>query len=295
MPIITSTNVELTPIDVVTVGRSAAAEAATPNGQVAGNGIGGAVVPGPPLAVSAAPLDSSSIVTFSPPTSNGGSTIVAYRVTSYLAPGYDPFLRSAVASGWGTAPVGGLWTPAVGTASNFSTTGTAGQITLPSGTTQGIALEGISASTVTVNFDVNFKTLPTAGNFVYAFAWMRIDSGLTDFYRVGLFSDSTGLMCLRAEAVSVANGSVTVFPDATPTVFGTYTPNTWMTVKAHLAGASPTTVGVEAWPQGTTEPGYQVTATDATGPQTAGFVGIRSLASGNAITVLFDNFQVVIV
>lgn len=202
----------------------------------------------------------------------------------------ETFTKPPVAGGWGTAIIGGAWTVIEGTAGNFSTNGTSGLVTLPSGVVHAIGLQATSSLNSMMGYDVSFSALPSAGNFLYSFAWFRVNAGDTAFYRTGLYVDSTGTMCMRSEGVP----AVTLFPDATPVTFGTYTPGSWISVRAVISGTNPTNVQAKGWPQFTLEPPiYQVTGADVVpiGPQSNGYAGIRALASGDAgIVVSFDNF-----
>src|SRR5262249_14043354 len=64
-----------------------------------------ATVPGAPTAVSAAPKSSGAVVTWTAPTSNGGSPVTGYKVVPYLGTVAQPATTVGATT---TATVGGL-------------------------------------------------------------------------------------------------------------------------------------------------------------------------------------------
>lgn len=210
---------------------------------------------------------------------------------------YDLFRRTVAAGGWGTpdfvagaGPPPNPWNIPIGTPSFWSVNGTNGLVALDaSGAVQGADLLQAVAATVTVRFDVSFSALPSPGNFVFALAWMRVSGDSTSaFYRVGIFVDNLGTICLRGEGVP----AVTLWPDATPVGTPIAAPGMWLTVAAQLTTVSTTNALAKVWQVGSPEPTWGVSGTDPSsiGPQVAGPVGIRAMSTADAITVSFDNF-----
>jgi hypothetical protein len=77
----------------------------------------------------------------------------------------------------------------------------------------------------------------------------------------------------------------------------TYTPGSFIWLRAQFSGTSPTTIRIRAWADGSPEPAtWQYTATNsAAALQAAGAVGLRGYISGAAtntpILLTFDDFR----
>lgn len=230
----------------------------------------------------------------------GATSIIRSIHSTNLLLAQDGFTGRNVSGSWGVADVtGGAWNIPIGSPGAFSIASGVGNVVLPTtGAVQGADLLAATGTTVDVRFDVSFSKLPTAGNFVFATTWTRVSSdSVSSFYRIGIFVDSQGVVCLRGEAVPL----VTLWADATP--LGTpvlpafpFSAGVWLTVAAQLTTNFPTTAQAKVWQVGTSEPlGWGVAGVDLnnTGPQTSGPVGIRTFSTLDAITVSFMNFRAV--
>ena len=204
----------------------------------------------------------------------------------------DTFTRT-VASGWGTADLGGAWTPSP--ASAFSTTGSAGNLTISAVSTgPAIYLNGVSQTSsdtyVTVTTDK-----PATGNGVYANVIGRRITTAGD-YRVKVRLQSTGAVGVTLTYVTSAGAETTL--KAETNVAGlTYTAGTKLRVRLQVTGTNPTTIQAKVWVAGTTEPtAWATTITDSTAAmQAAGGLGLASYLSGSAtnapIVETWDDFQ----
>lgn len=215
----------------------------------------------------------------------------------------DAFLRTVAPGGWGTANIGGPWTVAPSsTPSLFSVNNTAGVIALDTtGNVQAVELLAAAATTASIQFDMSLSALPSAGNFVFVFAWFRVSGGGGSFYRIGVFVDSAGVVCLRGESVLGSPATTaTLFPDSTPSGMAPLQPATFLTVGAALSSSNTTNVQAKTFPAGSADPGWQITGFDANnvGPQVTGPIGLRVAStllngvagSADPITVTIDNF-----
>ena len=195
----------------------------------------------------------------------------------------DSFTRT-VASGWGTADVGGAYTPQTDPA-NFAVNGTQGTISVPASTDQVIDLLGTSAKDVDLRATVNTDHLPADGNHIVSLVARRQDATVS--YRVGLRFDSSGSVFARVEsgATLLGEGLLGLTNDGSP-----------IRLRAQVTGANPTTIKLRAWSAAATEPStWAVTVTDGTvGPQISGTTGVRasSTSTTGPVLVTVDNFSV---
>ena len=222
-------------------------------------------------------------------TDNDGATAVASQTsTPSGVPVYatDTFGRT-VASGWGTADVGGSWT-LTGGAAQFAVGGSTGSINMSApGTGPTALLNAVSAGDLTEQVDAQINATPT-GNGVSVILLARHTAG--GDYRLKLRLLPAGVVHLALS--KVVGGSESSLKEVT--IAGlTYAVGDWLRVKFTLSGTS---LGGKVWAVGAAEPATaQVTSTDAS-LAAAGSVGIQSYLSGNStvspVLATFDNLSV---
>jgi CSLREA domain-containing protein len=204
----------------------------------------------------------------------------------------DSFGRTT-SNGWGSAPVGGAYSIS-GTAANFSVGSGVGQITTPSaGALRSALLNAPSVSDVDVSFSVAAnKTAAGTHQFVYAV----VRRNGNNEYRVKMRFDTDGNVYVGASMV-INNGETNIANMvAVPGL--THPANAIIHFRAEVSGASPTTIKVRAWADGTSEPStWNYTATNSNANlQGAGGLGLRTYLGGatsNApVTFTFDDFLV---
>ncbi|WP_404311373.1 PKD domain-containing protein [Agrococcus terreus] len=200
------------------------------------------------------------------------------------ATAFDRFERS-VASGWGSAEVGGAWSALGGTAA-FSVAGGEGVIRLAPSHTREARLAGTQTSAVA---EVSFSSdVLSAGGTASVTVIARQVGSNTYSGRVRL--EPNGVIRLYLLRNETSLGTV-VLPQQ-------YTAGTDVHVRVMAAGTGPTALGASVWLDGQPRPtGWMLQATDTTaGLQSAGTVSIKaalSAASTNAQTVLrFDDWLV---
>jgi hypothetical protein len=203
----------------------------------------------------------------------------------------DSFGRTT-SNGWGSAPTGGAYTIS-GTAANFSVAGGVGVMVAPNAGALRSALIGPSVADVDVSFSVAANK-SAAGSHQFIYAVVRRNGN--NEYRVKLRFDANGNVYVGASRV-VNNaetdiGSMLVVPGLT------HPANAIIHFRAQVSGASPTTLKVRAWADGSAEPTtWTYSQTDSTASlQAAGALGLRTYiasATSNApITFSFDDYRV---
>ncbi|WP_341953223.1 PKD domain-containing protein [Salinibacterium sp. TMP30] len=223
-----------------------------------------------------------------------GATGTVSQVVTALAPpavtvlARDEFSRT-VASGWGTAVVGGDWS--TNTDSNFSVASDAGVVNHSSaGSTRHAWLPSVSTDDVTVSASISVDKPITGGG---AFTGLTVREVGNSFYqaRVRYFSNGTlAFQLLNGGSTSIAYTEVPGL---------TFSPGDVLLVKAQAFGTSPTTLRGKVWKSGTAEPtDWTLAASSSVASlQTAGSVGQYSYLSGSAVNapvrVSYDSFLAV--
>ena len=203
----------------------------------------------------------------------------------------DTFTRS-VASGWGSADTGGTYT-LDGTAANFAVDGSKASITLPkAGANRAGFLPTVAARDVDVTMRVTAGRPQGGSLFVYAL----VRRNGNNEYRPKLVLNPNGSVAVHAGLVQngteSAMGSQVVVSGLTQSV------GTFIWLRAQVTGASPTTIRVKAWADGTTEPAtWAYTATNSVAAvQGVGSFGLRAYANSTVtnapLTVSFDDLTV---
>jgi hypothetical protein len=203
----------------------------------------------------------------------------------------DAFART-LASGWGSANTGGVWT--IGTAARYSVGGGAGSIITKAGETNSAVLQAISSSDT--DFKGTFSTDKLAsGNGSYVTLIGR---------RVGANREYQARLRVRADGsvaiqLGLLNGSATIAvlrPEVVPSGL-TVAGGRSVTARFQVTGTLPTTVRLKVWPTGTAEPtAWQLTTTDsAAALQGPGSVGVQMYVSGSStvtpVTLKVSNFS----
>jgi hypothetical protein len=201
--------------------------------------------------------------------------------TVLAADGFD----RQVASGWGTAQVGGPWS-ATAPLTGLSVNGSAAVVTLAGPQTgRSVWLPQVNARDAVVRAEVTFRT-PSAGNGQIAAVTMR-KVGRQQEYRARLRAAGDGSLRLSFSKVSAGverllSGEVRVGSvSATPT----------MTLRGAVDGS---TLLAAAWPAGAAEPeGWQARYDDASPLPDAGGIGVWFYAGTGqpGCTVLVNSFR----
>jgi PKD repeat protein len=204
----------------------------------------------------------------------------------------DQFNRT-VASGWGTADLGGPWT--VSAASAFSVNGTQGVITSNAGSGRNAYLRSVSGTGSDVLVTMSSNKL-ASGSGMYVSAVGRAVTGAGDYRSVVRFM-ADGRVSVRLGRVA-ANGTEVALRPETVVPGLVYAPSEMIQVRIQVAGTNPTTVRTKVWKVGSSEPaGWTLTTTDATAAlQATGVTGIVTYLSSSAtnapIVLAVDSYLV---
>ncbi len=201
----------------------------------------------------------------------------------------DTFDRQ-VSAGWGTADVGGAWTPQ-GSSAPFSVVDGVGTVTMGSaGSGPRIFTGAVPEADVDATFTVSLNKAPTGGD-TYVTTSVRRDPETNDQYRVKLRIRPTSTSMLLTRFV---DGTETTLTSATASG-PAYSADEQLTVRILTEGSS---LRAKVWPAAEAEPdGWLVQATDATPQlQDGGSWGFQAYLSGSAtnapVVARFDEFSV---
>jgi PKD repeat protein len=206
----------------------------------------------------------------------------------------DAFERSA-SNGFGSADTGGAWTVSA-TATNYSVSGGAGRIVLPStGVNRWAYLTGLSRTDADSVVTLSSDKAATGGGVHLALAGRRVAANTE--YRARVRLTSSGAVAL---AVTRLVGSTTeTLVGSELTVPGlTAAAGTPLRVRFVVTGTNPTMLRAKVWAAGGTEPvTWQIQTTDSTAAlQAPGGIGVFSFLSSTAtnapVTVSVDDLEV---
>ena len=197
-------------------------------------------------------------------------------VVALTAFAQDAFGRT-LASGWGTADLGGAWTLG-GVATRWSVSGGLGRVSLNAGDGYTAALSSISSTDNQFEVSVTTDKVPTGGGQYISVLGRRVTS--TADYRAKIRFASTGATAVWLTRNEGATETVLTSLTVPNLVYNT---GDTMRVKLQTWGTNPTTMRVKIWKVGTTEPtAWTLTATDSTSAlQAPGSIGLYAYLSGS--------------
>ncbi|MES9522473.1 hypothetical protein [Streptomyces capoamus] len=208
------------------------------------------------------------------------------RVTAITPKVSDTFARTT-SSGWGTADTGQAWSTSGGSATDYSTNGSAGVHSL--GTVNVSRYTVLSAPTADVDLRVEVATsaLATGGPQYTQLVARYIDGSNNYSARLTFNTNQTLTLGLQKRVGGAQTDLVS------STIAGTHAAGTAVVIRLQVWGS---TLRAKAWQSGTSEPTWQVQTTDSS-LTAAGAAGVRSvLDSANTntlpVTYSYDNFQV---
>lgn len=220
-------------------------------------------------------------------TDDDGATASTTSTVTVTAPGgpavvaSDAFERE-VATGLGSADVGGAWT-FTGAASSYSVTGGTGRLRLATlGGTLNAYLDGASQQAGDLRLSIGVdKPATGSGIFISAIGRRVAVAGAYQAKIVLRVSGAVGISLVR---VNSSGGSEVALSPAINVPGLTYAVGDRLNVRLQTTGTSPTTLNLKVWKAGTPEPAeWQRTATDSTAElQTAGGIGMRAYLSSSA-------------
>lgn len=218
-------------------------------------------------------------------TKTSAVTVTAPTTTTYAS---DDFNRT-VTGGWGTAPVGGAWTPS-GSALNVG--GGVGTMRLNAGSGPTVGLGSVSAASTDVGETVSLDKLPTGNGFYLSTVVRKV--GTSQYLAKARFT--SGGQVVLSFVRTASRVETTIVPEASVPGFS-YAAGDQIRVRAEASDSNPTLLRAKVWKAGSAEPmTWQASGTDFTAAlQAAGSVGISGYLSGSAIngpvTMSFDDFK----
>ncbi len=225
------------------------------------------------------------------------SQVFATTVPSSSLVASDSFGRT-VASGWGSADIGGAYALATAAATgSVAVNGGAGVVQLtvtPSG--RGFYLSGVSVLDSDSTIDVSTNVAPTGGTWGQAaYLTARRVSANTEYRARLRFVPGGGVRLMFVKTVGNTT-EVAIGPEALVTGLA-YVAGQAYTVRFDVTGTNPTTLQAKVWVAGTTEPAaWKVTQTDGEAAlQAAGNPGVRGFLGAGATNQpawSFDNLAV---
>lgn len=213
----------------------------------------------------------------------GGEVV---RVTACEPTVWDSFTRTT-SSGWGTANSGQSWTTNGGSASDYSTNGSVGLVSLGSVNVSRYTVVPAPHTDVDMTADVATPVLATGGPHYMHLMARWLDANNMYVARLGFTNTQTLQLVLQKRVGGTQTDLVTV------TVPGTHVAGAFYTIRFQLDGS---TLRAKAWPKTVAEPvNWHATVTD-TALTAAGSLGMRSLLSSantNTLPVAasWDNLQ----
>jgi len=200
-------------------------------------------------------------------------------------------------NGWGSADAGGAYTVTAAGESSFAVNAGVGTINVPAaGTGRWAQLQSVSQRDVELMATVSTDKLVAGGTYgqTISFVGRRVASNTEYRARLRLAPDGNVYLAL---AKLIGTSTETILGSEVLVAGLTQTPGAFITVKASMISANPTTLATKAWRSGLAEPSsWQVTATDAEAAlQSPGAVGLVTYVSGlvtNApVTWTVDNIS----
>ncbi|GAA1856074.1 PKD domain-containing protein [Microbacterium koreense] len=198
----------------------------------------------------------------------------------------DQFDR-VVSNGWGSADTGGVWTTMSGSSSVASVSGGEALLALAPGATRHMALQDLDLTDTESVLEYRMDFAPSDGNGYVGFTTRHVGS---DSYIVQTWHRNNGNVWLV-----IQRGGTLL--SAAPVNGLTWSEGDEFTLKAEVAGTSPTTLRAKIWSSTSAEPsGWQASTTDGTAAmQRSGYVTVRNVlssSSASAGTVAFDSITV---
>lgn len=201
----------------------------------------------------------------------------------------DLFGRT-VATGLGSADLGGVWTM-TSAATNYSVANGAAQFNLPTaGSARQASLNGVSSTNSDLSVTSSLSQVSNGGGSYLYLMGRSID--VNNDYRVKVLVSSTGSVTLYIG--KNVGGTETVLKSLTIAGLN-YSVGDQLNIRTLVTGTSPTTISAMVWKSGATAPAtWQLSTTDSTtNLQVAAGISMRAYVSGSStnlpLVVKFSN------
>src|SRR4051794_33721129 len=170
----------------------------------------------------------------------------------------DDFSR-VMASGWGSAPIGGAYKTSG--ASAFSATRSAGRLALPRpGPSLTAALPSVTAADVTTSATIDIPRLPTGGNGLFAGVQTRVSGG--SYYQANVRVNAGGVLTLTILRINGSTADQTTVGKEVRVATG-LKPGASVRLEFQATGSNPVHLQARAWLDGQSTPNWQAVADDS--------------------------------
>lgn len=195
----------------------------------------------------------------------------------------DDFSRTE-AGGWGTASDGHVWTTS-GTAANFSVNGAEGLIAPTALNSSRLAWVDVGGTDQDITVAARIADVAESGNLTVGLVGRLTDSA--NYYAVEFRYSATDTdLLLRRRVAATTVDLVSMSPTLQPASTG------WVWIRLQIQG---TEIRGKVWGDGTTEPDWMLTYSDATpivSGTNAGVIGRDNTAAAAPSTLMYDSFHV---
>lgn len=204
----------------------------------------------------------------------------------------DSFTRT-VASGWGSAEIGGAWTPRGGTAGQYAVDGQSGTMTVKAGEGPNVDANGVRALDQDILASVTADKIAVGGGNYVAVVARRQSTKELYAVQLNLGTTKPVLTLFRRSSTEAQTNLGTPATSAS-----TFTAGAAWRIRFSVTGTNPTTLAAKAWSASATEPtAWMATTTDSTAalqnPGTPGVADYLSTKATNApIVVSVGSFAV---
>ncbi len=202
--------------------------------------------------------------------------------------GASDAFTSTTSNGWGTADIGGSWSTAGGTASEYSTNGTTARVAVAAvNASRYTYLSAKAYADVDMIVDAATGVLATGGPHYVGLIARYVDTSNSYYARLSFETTAALTLTLQKRVGGVQTDL------ATATVPGTHVANTLFRIRFKVDGSS---LKAKAWLASSEEPyAWQAEATD-TSLTAGGSIGTRSILSATntntlPVTFIYDNFE----
>jgi PKD repeat protein len=195
----------------------------------------------------------------------------------------DDFART-VASGFGTADIGGPWSVTAAAGTSYSVSNGVGRMTTNAAGQGTALLNSVSSQSTDVTVRVAVDKRADGGGYYVSLLGRKL-AGNND-YRAKLWISSSGQVTLYL--VRVVNGAETTMASKvlTPASFPAFVGGDQLQMRLQVTGVSPTTLNAKVWKAGAAEPAaWDLTTTNSEGAlQGNGSLGLLVYLSRTATT-----------
>lgn len=221
--------------------------------------------------------------------STGTATVTINVAGPAVTLARDTFTRT-VSGSWGTADLGGSWTPG---SSVLSVDGQRGRFAMTPGRTRQAFLPGVTARDTNSKVALQLDSAPGGSGAYASIVTRRVAESVE--YRGTARIQANGAVNALIYRMNSTQPETVIGPEVSIPGL-TAAPGSTLALRLKAVGTNPTVLSLTVWQEGTAEPLPQVTARDSTAAlQSAGMTGLTSALSSRSSTGVgfrYDDFLV---